>query len=519
MAQPLTPAAAAALKAPVEETQFTAEFGFVPPGAREGLILTSSLFGQLGNRLDQLNNRLYSMGAPWMSGERNRNLLNGQMRFLDDSQVQQTGDWSTVQSDGNGDFMTPPYIHMTLDQAYDLVGAQIIFDNLSEEWATAIKVGYYNNAGTLIQEQIFTNDRASMSINWAYNAVRHIRFTILSWSLPRRFAKICQVIPGQIRYFDRNSFSFVLRESVAPFKEAALPEYSITFANENQAYNIINPEGVVALLRGKMEIPAKIGVVTPAGIDYISVGDFPLHTWPDNAQYAETTFFCRPDIVFGGQPYTSASSGGATYTIAQLAAAISTQAGLRFPVVVDLALQAVQAWSNNQIKSSLDKALSELAVAAGGYLKYERDGSYTIKPVVFGATTRTLYSRDIWGEPNITQMPEIVGIKLRSINLASNVTELLVPPTAAGGAIEDVVSDFMRVIPGFNHVTDNAFAYFSHRLKYEISYRGDPSIEAGDVIEVETMYGLRRVFVTHHEITYNSVDFLQGRLEGIGVDL
>ena len=50
---------------------------------------------------------------------------------------------------------------------------------------------------------------------------------------------------------------------------------------------------------------------------------------------------------------------------------------------------------------------------------------------------------------------------------------------------------------------------------YEISfeYNGDPSLEAGDYIEVETPYGYKPVFIQKNRFTFNGG--LSGSIEGV----
>lgn len=516
-----------AITSPTEQTVFNAEFEFIPPGAREGMTLSSVGFGRLwGSRLNQLNNRTYGMGAKWNSLELNRSVLGGGGEYIDPADKRQTGDWSMTQSGADGKFFTPTYITQILDKPYDLVGIQVIFDDLGEEWATEIEVLYYGSTGALLISRVFTNNKAIALINFSYNAVKSVRINFNKWSLPRRFAKVCQVIPGQIRFFnDGNTFSFVLKEKISPFTSLTIPEYTLTFSNEDQEYNIINPQGVVSKLRELMEIKSSIGLITSAGIEHISTGDFLLYSWPDSANDETAAFNCRPDFGFAENNFVR--SDGAS-TVASVAMKISNQASIKTPISVDSSLQNVQVVERIERDTSLQSALSQLAIAAGGYIKFERDGTYSLKPSLFSATPkRTLTYDDVWEKPDVKQAPVIHGVTVKHIDYVQDfesgenrleAVDTFIPSGSATGRNVDVISNFIINKSEAERIGALALAFYNHRLTFNIEYRGDMSIEAGDVIAVETDYGFHNVLVLEHEIRYDAINHLQGRIVGVGLD-
>ena len=532
MSRSVSAAYLTAINAASEHTAFLAEFGFVPPGAREGMTLTQSGFGRWGNRLAQLNNRVYSMGARWGSLEMNRAALGGGWRYVA-STAQQTGEWSQAQSGEDGVFVSPPTLEMGLDKDYDVIGVQVIFDEPGGEWAEEFKVSYYNAARVLLDERVFQNDDPNCSVNYQYNGVRYILLTFLKWNLPRRFAKICQVVPGQIRYFrDNNTYTFTLREKISPFEALTIPEYSIIFPNENQEFNIINPTGLISKLREYMEIPSNIGLVTTAGVEYVSVGNFPLFAWPDSANDETAALICRPDLAFANKNFTF--SGAQIKTVEATAALISQQAGLRIPVEVDASLLAVQVNTRVDLDNTtpLQNALGALASATGGYIKFERDGTYTLKPITYGAAVRTITYDNMWSKPNIRQSQMIAGVTVKYVTYVPargagdfsqgnpenliNASVFVQNGDEIGRNIE-IGSNFIRNETEARRIGGIALDFYGHRLSYDVDYRGDMSIEAGDIINVETDYGLRKILVMEHEITYDAQSFLGGRIRGVGI--
>ena len=56
----------------------------------------------------------------------------------------------------------------------------------------------------------------------------------------------------------------------------------------------------------------------------------------------------------------------------------------------------------------------------------------------------------------------------------------------------------------------------ARRLSFTISYRGNPAIEVGDIVSVETDYGYRNIQITEHTLTLDGSGFLRGTIKGVG---
>jgi len=187
------------------------------------------------------------------------------------------------------------------------------------------------------------------------------------------------------------------------------------------------------------------------------------------------------------------------------------RAGFSEYVKVDPALQNINVFADIGTGVPLLNALGQLAIAAGGYIKFERDGTYRMTSLDYSAAPiRTLDFNNIWGKPQITQKKAISAVEVNYRDSTRYVSR-----SAYNGGSSTVNCDF--IIDG-NHGEQIGLLWLefaNKRLQYSISYRGDMSIEAGDVIRVETDYGFRSVLVLEHEITYDGDKFLQGLIGGV----
>lgn len=108
-----------------------------------------------------------------------------------------------------------------------------------------------------------------------------------------------------------------------------------------------------------------------------------------------------------------------------------------------------------------------------------------------------------------------VSITITSNQDATFADQYITYTNAKNGETKKVFSISERTLISFtptnlvNHILNNAYQY-----KSNISFIGDPSIEAGDVISVETDYGNKNVFIQKISLTFNGS--LSGSIEGVG---
>lgn len=242
-----------------ETARFYAEFGFIPPYSRDNVQILYKNFGQFNN-FNQIKNKKYTMGAKWGSLELNRAVLGDGTEYPNKVETRQTGEWSLTQSDENG-ILEDNFITYKMQDEFDLIGITAYFDDKGLEWATELIVDYLNSDDIVIASKTFENNSAIALVDFPYDNVRSIRLRLIKWNYPNRFAKICQIVPGQLKYFTENDiFSFELKENIKIFEELEIPYNKLVFDNSSNEYNIINPDSLVSKLIEGMEFTTSVGV-------------------------------------------------------------------------------------------------------------------------------------------------------------------------------------------------------------------------------------------------------------------
>lgn len=509
----------AAIKADTEQDSFTVTFGFMPPGSVEGCELDSAEEASL-SRLQQVKNGTLEMSAKWGTLERDRFRLDGSYTLMDDRDpAQHFGFFSSVLCDRHGVFSAPPFVDYTFNAAYDLIGVSVYFDAPGGEWASEFIVEYFGYGDTLLQTQTVQNDRVVCLVDMQGIGVKRFRVTVNRWNVPERRAKIAQILPGQIYLFSpENAYEFSFSESIRPFESAVtLPEFTVVFDNADKRFDIVNPKGVVSFLRKKMRVSARLGILVEGAVEEINAGDFYVYAWPDDTQEDKASLTCRPSMAFENRYYENTGRGVQT---AQAAAGIIF-ADIDEAFTVAPELQGIEV--NQYIGDDVPKidAMGQLAVACCAYWKIGRDGTYHLTPWRPPEATNTVDYDNAWSKPSISQRQRYTSVNVKGYSWSSLreqqvSTDHIIALAPDDGEMKTISCPFITDARA-ELVAQAALAYYGLRLSYSVSYRGDPSIEAGDTVQIENDYALSGVCVFEHEIEFDADKKMSATLKGVGV--
>lgn len=504
-----------AIKSDVEQDVFIADFGFMPEGAKEGATLSSNDQAS-ASKLEQINNGVNSMAEKWATCEPNRVILDGEYENILLNNTKQIGYISNAMCDTLGAFSTPASFEYILDNVYDLIGITLFFDDKCEEWAVAGKIEYYDVNDAKLSEYAFENDTFCALIDGTQAGVRKIKVLITKWNTGYRHAKVSGILPGQTFVFDDdNTLSFTLKEDISPFEcSITIPEFSIVFDNSDKKFDIINPKGLIAFLKQKMKINAKMGVVTQNGIEYINCGNYFLYDYPQETQEDIAEFVCKPSMAFKTGYYSNEGRG--TQTVEQACAII--MAGESYTIDEELKNIVVNQYIGEEVP--LINAMGQLAVACGGYWKFNRDNTYQLRKWSIPSSSNEVDYDNMWNKPNIRQNKLVTSCNCKYYQYNSTYKHMesfdnIVSLENNIGEQKDIDSVFIPNAERANEVANFVLEYYSHRLDHEVDFRGDLSIEPGDTAKVENDYAQTDVIITSINVTYTPESKLSEKLEGI----
>lgn len=509
----------AAICADSEKDLFEAQLNFCPLGSVEGGTVLASP-ESAASRLEQVRSGAANMSARWATCEIDRLQLDGSFALIDDDKPdQQVGFFSAAFSGADGRFASPPYLEYTLDKAYTLPSVSIHFDAPGAEWATALQIEYFDAAGKSMLRKTIANDSVFCIDEWPPDGVKRFKIALLRWNMPFRMAKVAQVLPGQLFLFTpENVYDFSYSECIQPFETAlTLPEFKLTFDNADKKFDIVNPKGIMSFLRQKMKLSAKMGIQVNGVDELISMGDFYIASWPDEAQDETASLTCRPSMTFESRSYEAPGTGLQT----AYQAALRIFADVSEPVTVDPALSSIRV--NEYIGEDVprDNAMGQLAVACCAYWKFSRNQGYVLTPWQPAAAWREINYDDAWSKPTITQGTRCTSVSVKYFMYDEDKeqlqgTEVVAALEPDDGERKTITSSFIADADRAQAVAQAALAYYNLRLKHSVSYRGDMTIEAGDTVKIENDYAKSDVCVLSHELTFDD-NKISGTIKGVGL--
>ena len=513
-----SPAYEAAINANTRMTDFTAQFGFVPPGSVEGATLSSTSQASYA-QLAQVKDGNSQMGAYW------RNLndwpLDGSTTLIDGTG--QLGFWSSYLSNNNSTMANSTYVTYTLDTTYDLIGVTVYFDIPGNEYATDFTVGYYNNSNTLLTSKTVSgNQSPQVVVELIQTGVKSIRVTVSKWCLPNARPRIAEIIPGQYYTFDlSNSFSLEINDIIKPFSNSfETADLTVEFDNSDHKFDFLNPGGVFSYLRQQMKIESQIGLNIGGVYDLTNSGTRYLYEIPSNEQLQTARLVSRPGVAFASADTDNLIG---SFTIATAAAELWGDTGLPQTCTIDASLQSIACNQYIGENVSINDALAALAITAGGYWFIDRDGNMELRPIKTSLTSPvyTMTYDEMFDKPKITQNPKVTAVRIgySYLDLSNNFKskQTIYTNGANDGTQVEAISYFTPTTTRAEAIGQLVLDYHAaRRLTFEISYRGNPALEVGDIIEVETDYGYRNIEITEHTLILDGNGFLRGSLKGVG---
>lgn len=167
----------------------------VATGAAEDAEVSAS------SALPAANPRLLPEGAApgrLLTLEPNRWLLDGTFRAVSNQQI---AFWSSGLSGADGSFETPPQITILFDKQYTSVGLYLVFDTDTREYCSEVSVAWYQG-GSKKQEAIFHPDGPAYFCSKTVESYDKIVLTLNATNIPRRRARLNQIVFGVYRTFD-----------------------------------------------------------------------------------------------------------------------------------------------------------------------------------------------------------------------------------------------------------------------------------------------------------------------------
>lgn len=243
------------------------------------------------SRYEQVLNNVNSVAKKLGTYEKDYFKMDGTFSLPSINKVDfvERGFWSTAISDENCDCNIE--MTVTLNKQVDSKGLTLYFDEITDNFATSIRVRAYRE-DLLLSDEIKTNNSSIFTYATGIPQYNRLVFNFLKTNLPFRRIRVSELEFGLLHIFiDSGIININVLEEVDVLG-ATLPsnDFDMTIDNTDNKFNILNPEGVYEFLQENQ--PVELTMLVLENDEYVPkpFGTYYLNSWNINEGGDTATF-------------------------------------------------------------------------------------------------------------------------------------------------------------------------------------------------------------------------------------
>lgn len=498
--------------------------------------------------------------------------------FPDDPEPDGTelGWWSAYQSNNLGVFTIPPVIEIDFVSNHSSLGIGLVFDDTNVFHCKEFKIQWYDGV-TLLNEALVENNTLSfINVETAVENYNRVVITLYKTDYPYRYARLLEVNFGLEELFTNDLIvgAELIEESSPITKELSMNKLKFTVINENQKFNMINPDGVYSFLQRRQPITAFSGLQVGASIEYVPMGIYYLSSWKNSSGLTATLEATDIVGVLDKTIYYS-SPFFVNEPLINVLEDIISDAGIVFDVTIQSGIVEVV---NGYIPiASHREAIQTVLMACRCAVRYNRSYGFEVYRPDYSTSLKEIDFEVILGDAQIEQLELITSVEAEknTYELASvaeiihessfeviGEQSIIIPYDKAPSAQVNVSVSGLGIIVGLpvysvtcvrlvingtgivnvevtgkpysiskqvvvstlstipagetpqsaeladnplfvgntKAVTEYVLEYYQKRIKQRIDYWADPSLQAGDNVNVETMFGQTKSGIIERQV-------------------
>lgn len=340
----------------------------------------------------------YQYGDTYAALELNRWALDGKTLIVPTGEDVQDGFISSLMSDGEGNFNTPPVITREFSLKHIFPGLTLTFDTRQQEWPLEVTADFYLN-GAVVDTQTVSITSVQTTISTTATEVDKVTITF-DRCLPYRRPRLENVLYGlNVQFVNKDIVSTQQKHDVDPLSRRLPTEtMQFTILDYEHKYDPDNPAGIYAYVDKNSPIEIQFGYELPDGsVEWIKPDNYVLNAKP-SAQNNQATFNGTGLIgSLTGTFYKSKLGSKSLYDMAQ---EVLLDAGLTLteqgenPWEIDDALKDMFTTAALPIDTHMN-CLQLIAHAACCRLYTDDDNIIHIRP--FGVTVIGIYN-GVWAD-------------------------------------------------------------------------------------------------------------------------
>lgn len=232
----------------------------------------------------------YQYGDTYVSLELNRWALDGKSLLVPTGEDVQDGFISSLMSDAEGNFTTPPVITREFSLKHIFPGLTLTFDTRQQEWPLEVTADFYLN-GAVVDTQTVSITSVQTTISTSATEVDKVTITF-DRCLPYRRPRLENVLYGlNVQFVNKDIVSTQQKHDVDPLNRRLPTEtMQFTILDYEHKYDPDNPAGIYAYVDKNSPIEIQFGYELPDGsVEWLKPDNYVLNAKP-SAQNNQATF-------------------------------------------------------------------------------------------------------------------------------------------------------------------------------------------------------------------------------------
>ena len=340
----------------------------------------------------------YQYGDTYAALELNRWALDGKTLIVPTGEAVQDGFISSLMSDAEGNFSTPPVITREFSLKHIFPGLTLTFDTRQQEWPLKMTADFYLN-GAVVDTQTVSITSVQTTISTTATEVDKVTITF-DRCLPYRRPRLENVLYGlNVQFVNKDIVSTQQKHDVDPLSRRLPTEtMQFTILDYEHKYDPDNPAGIYAYVDKNSPIEIQFGYELPDGsVEWLKPDNYVLNAKP-SAQNNQATF--NGTGLIGSLTGTFYKSKLGSKSLYNMAEEVLLDAGLTLteqganPWEIDEALKDMFTTAAIPIDTHMN-CLQLIAHAACCRLYTDDDNIIHIRP--FGFTVIGIYN-GVWAD-------------------------------------------------------------------------------------------------------------------------
>lgn len=340
----------------------------------------------------------YQYGDTYAALELNRWALDGKTLIVPTGEAVQDGFISSLMSDAEGNFSTPPVITREFSLKHIFPGLTLTFDTRQQEWPLEVTADFYLN-GAVVDTQTVSITSVQTTISTTATEVDKVTITF-DRCLPYRRPRLENVLYGlNVQFVNKDIVSTQQKHDVDPLSRRLPTEtMQFTILDYEHKYDPDNPAGIYAYVDKNSPIEIQFGYELPDGsVEWLKPDNYVLNAKP-SAQNNQATF--NGTGLIGSLTGTFYKSKLGSKSLYDMAEEVLLDAGLTLteqgenPWEIDNALKNMFTTAALPIDTHMN-CLQLIAHAACCRLYTDDDNIIHIRP--FGVTVIGIYN-GVWAD-------------------------------------------------------------------------------------------------------------------------